>query len=451
MVTVLHLNDLRVHDNPAVTRASDHDELTPLYVWDEHRLDAYGKQYKAMLRRCLKRLARAYEARGCSLTVISGRTETVIDDADKPVYLCDQAGTYETMRLINKLTNRSWATVLNDEPLYAETTSESDQLINTYFEAPITQAPEQLPANPHHGIRPSDEQPRDALDLTVFNHHAETYLSTVSNPLESRRKTTRTSHVLAAGQISLRYLHKVIRDEHGDHPVLNRLRWNLRFKQKHQHYPELRSAPINPYFEDETPYDPDPDVFNAWTNGTTGYPLVDASMRCLNQTGYLNFRMRALTASFLTHILRQPWWEGAAYMHKQLIDAEPAINHYQWQMQSNVIGSHPLRIYNPTKQAREHDSNAAFIKRWVDELNDANPEHAIEPWNQQSPPKTYLERIARYDDEQRRTTDWFAKREARITDGLLNEGAKPLLSERSKERLQRKHEKHGNDSLTNYT
>jgi deoxyribodipyrimidine photo-lyase len=97
--------------------------------------------------------------------------------------------------------------------------------------------------------------------------------------------------------------------------------------------------------------------------------MVDASMRCLRGTGWLNFRMRAMCASVFSFVLKQPWKIGADYMYYHLVDADPAINYTQWQSQSGLKGIGAIRVYNPRKQARDNDPDGEFVKRWVPELD----------------------------------------------------------------------------------
>ena len=119
---------------------------------------------------------------------------------------------------------------------------------------------------------------------------------------------------------------------------------------------------------------------SAWKNGQTGYPLVDASLRCVKQTGYINFRMRSMTVSFYTHHLFQHFEFMGDWLARQFLDFEPGIHYGQMQMQSGFTGTNTIRVYNPTKNAHDHDTEAIFIKKWVPELAKLPANLAIEPW-----------------------------------------------------------------------
>jgi deoxyribodipyrimidine photo-lyase len=122
------------------------------------------------------------------------------------------------------------------------------------------------------------------------------------------------------------------------------------------------------------------EYFERWKKGETGFPLIDACMRMLAQTGWINFRMRALLISFSSYQLWNHWREPALHLAREFLDYEPGIHYPQIQMQSGVTGINTLRIYNPVKQAQDQDPKGIFVKRWLPELHNVPSEFIFQPW-----------------------------------------------------------------------
>ena len=147
-----------------------------------------------------------------------------------------------------------------------------------------------------------------------------------------------------------------------------RLHWHDHFIQKFEDEPAIEFQNINRAFDGLREDELDEARFAAWAEGRTGFPMVDARMRSLHATGWLNFRMRAMLVSFAAYHLWLHWRRPALHLGRLFADYEPGIHYSQTQMQSGVTGSNTLRIYSPREQAEDQDPDGTFIRHWVPEL-----------------------------------------------------------------------------------
>lgn len=220
---------------------------------------------------------------------------------------------------------------------------------------------------------------------TFFKDRGKNYNAHISKPLLARRSCSRLSPYLAWGNLSVRQvikettrcieqnIYKKQMESFG-----SRLRWQAHFIQKFEMEDEMEFVSLNKGYRKLKKRVSD-QYIKAWQNGLTGYPLVDACMRCLKETGYLNFRMRALIVSFFTHNLWQPWQKATVILSQYFLDFEPGIHFPQIQMQAGETGINLLRMYNSTKNGITHDPEGIFIKQWVPELAELDITFVHEP------------------------------------------------------------------------
>ena len=272
--------------------------------------------------------------------------------------------------------------------------------------APTAVAPEGLRAARELGLESSSQTEvqrggeGSALETleSFLRERGAGYRDDMSSPLRAWESCSRLSPYLAWGNISLRRVYQDTRARSAELKALrkqkqeidprwlqslssfqSRLRWHCHFMQKLEDEPELEFHALNRALDGLREGEFRQDYFGAWQHGETGYPMVDACMRALRESGWINFRMRAMLMSFASYHLWLHWRPTALHLASQFLDFEPGIHFSQAQMQSGITGINAVRIYSPIKQVKDQDPEGTFIKRYVPELQGVPAEHIAEP------------------------------------------------------------------------
>lgn len=210
------------------------------------------------------------------------------------------------------------------------------------------------------------------------------YRGGISSPLRAEHACSRLSAYLAFGCLSMRrVVHRAraaLPERPGLRGFLERLHWHCHFIQKLETEPTIAWQNMHRGYDGLRESQFNQEHFDALRSGRTGWPMVDASVRMLDATGWINFRMRAMLVSVAAYPLWLHWREVGKWLATRFLDYEPGIHWSQMQMQSGTTGINTMRVYNPIKQAHDQDPKGVFVRRWLEHLRDLPDTWLFEPW-----------------------------------------------------------------------
>ncbi len=417
--------DLRIQDNQALNAALDSNQrIVPVFILDQRLLQSTyaSPQRIAFLFNGLRSLGADLERHGGRLILDEGEPHTVLRrlmqlSGARRIYAEQDHSPFAVSRdqLVSAEVPVEWVGSPAIQPPGSVLKANGEPY--TVF-TPFSKVWKALPAplkpvefqhgslNTPDGIAslPVPEKPNlgETVPFEAGEQQAEWLLNVFTQGLgspifdysEGRNQldidgTSRLSPYLRFGMISARRALAAARqtllsadnpeDRKGAETWVNELIWRDFYIHILYHFPQVRQ---DNFRMQAIPWLNDPRQFDAWKNGETGYPVVDAAMRQLLQTGWMHNRARMITASFLTKDLLIDWRWGERWFMQHLLDGDPAANNggWQWTAGTGTDAAPYFRIFNPTSQGKRHDPSGKFIRRWLPELANVPDKFINEPW-----------------------------------------------------------------------
>ena len=417
--------DLRVSDHAPLYNASlTNFSVVPLYIVEPElwSLPFMSRRHWHFLNECLHDLRRECGRLGQPLVVRIGNSIDIFENLTKSFHInhiwvhqeTSHSWSFDRDKKI-KVWCRTKGIKLMEYPSNGIVRGLSDRnhwskIRQTRLNFPITPLPEvlksigtislgQIPSKDDKlfgeslnlCVQPGGRKEAIKIFQSFASLRSKSYMRNISSPLKSSESCSRLSPHLTWGTISVKevihfstnmnqhFLENSILTKKNLKAFSARLAWRCHFIQKLEDMPDIETKCMHPYYE-FIRSDFDTQKFNAWKNGVTGYPYIDACMRSLMHTGWLNFRARATLVSFASYHLWLDWRDTGNYLAQLFTDFEPGIHFCQMQMQSGVTGINTKRIYNPVTQSTNNDATGCFIRKWVPELSNLPNEYVHQPW-----------------------------------------------------------------------
>jgi deoxyribodipyrimidine photo-lyase len=413
--------DLRVHDLPALVAAlAAADHVVPVFVIDDGLLAGrWPSPNRAwFMRESVAALSGALAERGAALRILRGRPADVLpaltsETGATDVFITRDATPYGRTRdqtVAARLAGASVALrakrgLYVHEPDEVATRDGRPYTVYSPFRRAweaqprraVLPAPDRIPGPPgarpdpvpdlgapsaHPALipAPGEAAARARLDAWV-ERRVEAYAER-RDRMDSEDGTSRLSQDLRWGLLSpVEVLERASGPGDGRRVFASEVAWREFYAHVLWHHPRVLREPFQPAFAD-LPWRDDPDGADAWREGRTGYPVVDAAMRQLRAAGYVHNRARMIAASFLAKHLLVDWRIGEAEFMRHLVDGDVASNNGGWQWTAST-GTDPqpyFRVFNPTLQGHRFDPDGAYVRRWVPELRGIEGAAVHEPW-----------------------------------------------------------------------
>lgn len=411
--------DLRIYDNTALNKAlKESEQVFPLFVFDDNLLSGTSNYHSIkILRDSLEDLEIQISRTGASLQYLKGKPVESISKLHKKlkfeaIFVNEDYSPYSVAR-DNGI--RKWSEINNvkffqkfDQLLFKPGSILNQQKkpykVFTSFYKKALEREVQVPAN-LVATNFSKQNVDDAATLSVLDQilaDSEVLTNYVGGRLAglkilknigdydeyekvrdypSKDFTTHLSIHLKYGTVSIREVFDYTKDKLGkEHELIRQLVWRDFYYHIAYFFPDIWEESFNKKYRD-IKWENNKKLFKKWKEGRTGFPIIDAGMRELNQTGFMHNRVRMLVASFLIKDLLIDWRWGEDYFASKLVDHDPVVNNgnWQWVAGTGVDSSPYFRIFNPWTQQKKFDKDARYIKRWVPELKDIEPKEIHTP------------------------------------------------------------------------
>jgi deoxyribodipyrimidine photo-lyase len=437
--------DLRIHDNTALNEALRlSGQVLPCFIFDPRQIEPHPYQSIPALQfmlQCISDLQQQFQAAGGKLGLYHSLPHQVIYSVFEQQHIqavfinrdytpFSRQRDFELAEVCQKLgiTLYSLPDALLTEPEQAVKRDQTPYKVFTAFYNNTRQFPVTLPKSltSKNFLSPASDFTVDQLELSLTEakpdvsqggrSRALAILDKLSNYADYQNTrdfpaldaTSKLSAHLKFGTCSVREVYYAITEQLGsEHPLLRQLYWRDFFTHIAYHFPQVFGRPFLEKFTN-LHWDNNRDYFQAWCEGKTGFPIVDAGMRELNATGFMHNRLRMIAASFLVKDLHTNWRWGERYFAQHLVDYDPCVNNGNWQWAASTgCDAQPyFRIFNPWLQQQKFDPDCRYIYRWIPELKKFPP-NTIHQWNIKHHPCNYPAPIINHARESQITREWF--------------------------------------------